>query len=77
MMYKILTWDKFREICKEDAFNWHDNGYTADELTEEDILNEYPDDYFTDEYTDTDELSSCFTPHEIAAKTLEYLSEME
>ena len=76
-MYKILKWDEFREICKADAINWHNSGYTADEITEADILIEYPENYFSDEYTDTDELSSCFSPSEFARQTLEYLKDLE
>lgn len=60
MMAKVMTWDNFREVCREDAANWYQGGYTADELTD-------------DEY---DDLSSAFTPAEFAAQTLEYLAEM-
>lgn len=77
MMYKVMTWDEFRETCKEDAANWFQNGNTADELTAEDILNEYPSDYFDSEYVETDDLSSCFTPAEFAEATLDYLRDME
>lgn len=73
MLYKILNWEEFRATCYEDAYNWHNNGNTADELTAEDILNEYPDDYFTEEFQEVDELSHCFTPEEFAEQTLEYL----
>lgn len=77
-MYKILTWDEFREVCSEDAHNWINGGYTADELTEDDILNEYPSDYFDkEEYQDCDDLSSCFSPYEFARKTLEYMRDFE
>lgn len=78
MKGKILTWDEFREYCREDAYNWHNSSYTTKDLTEEDILNEYPEDYFKDDTNDEyDELSSCFTPDEFARKTLEYLEEIE
>lgn len=78
MKAKILTWDDFREFCREDAYNLFYSGCTADELTAEDILNEYTDEYFEDDTTDEyDELSSAFTPEEFAAKTLEYLEEIE
>lgn len=75
---KVMTWDKFREVCYEDACNWWANGWTADEITADDILKEYPDDYFTDT-TDTysDDLSSAFTPSEFAAQTIEYFAEMK
>ena len=78
MRGKILTWDEFREYCKEDAYHWRESGYTTADVTEADILGEYTDDYFEDE-TDNeyDDLSSCFTPDEFAAKTLEYLGEIE
>ena len=86
MKCKIMTWDEFREMCREDAQSWYYNGYTSDELTAEDILNEYQDDYFcdsTDDYfcdsTDDeyDIFTSYFTPDEVARKTLNYLKEME
>lgn len=78
MKCKIMTWDKFREMCREDAQSWYYNGYTSDELTAEDILNEYPEDYFCDRTDDEyDGLTSCFTPDEVAQKTLDYLEEME
>lgn len=78
MRGKILTWDEFREYCKEDAYHWRESGYTTANVTADDILGEYSDDYFTDS-TDDDynELSSCFTADEFAAKTLEYLGEIE
>lgn len=77
MRGKILTWDEFRAYCKEDAYYWHESGYSIADVTEADILGEYTDDYFTDSTDDYDELSSCFTPDEFAAKTLEYLGEIE
>ena len=78
MKGKILTWDEFREVCREDAFNWHRAGWSFSEITEEDILNEYPEDYFSDGTGDDyDELSSCFTPQEFAAKTMEYMEALE
>lgn len=77
MKAKVLTWDKFREVCYDDAYNWFNGGYSADELTENDIINEYPDDYFTDTTeTECNELSSAFTPSDFADKTLEYLEEI-
>lgn len=77
MGYKILTWDEFREVCTKDAYNWIHCGYTADELTESDIISEYSDDYFDSEYQETDELSSCFTPHDFAEKTIDYIRELQ
>lgn len=80
MKCKIMTWDEFREMCREDAQSWYYNGYSSDELTAEDILNEYDESFFSDNINDDDEyddLSSCFTPDEVAQKTLEYLKEME
>ena len=78
MRGKILTWDEFREYCKEDAYHWHESGYTTANVTADDILGEYTDDYFEDDSdAEYDELSSCFTPDEFAAKTLEYLGEIE
>ena len=78
MKCKIMTWDEFRKMCREDAQNWYYNGYSSDELTAEDILNEYPEEYFCDSTDDEhDDLSSCFTPAEFATKTLEYLAEIE
>lgn len=78
MKGKIMTWDEFREMCREDAQSWYYNGYSSDELTAEDILNEYPEDYFCDSTDDEyDHLTSYFTPDEVAQKTLEYLEEME
>lgn len=78
MKAKIMTWDEFREMCREDAYNWRHSGWTSDRITAEDILNEYPEDYFEDDTADEyDELSSAFTPAEFAAKTLEYLAEIE
>ena len=77
MMAKIMTWDEFREVCREDAANWAQGGYTADELTEAEIIHEYPDDYFCDSTNDEyDDLSSAFTPAEFTAQTLEYLADM-
>lgn len=78
MKCKIMTWDEFREMCREDAQIWYYNGYSSDELTAEDILNEYPEDYFCDSTDDEyDVLTSYFTPDEVAQKTLDYLEEME
>lgn len=78
MKCKIMTWDEFRDMCKMDAQNWHLSGYSSDELTAEDILNEYDEDYFSDSTNDEhDDLSSCFTPDEVAQKILDYLEEME
>lgn len=78
MKAKIMTWDEFREVCREDAYNWYYNGWTANKLTAKDILNEYPEDYFEDDTEDWyDDLSNAFTPEEIAAKTLEYLEAIE
>lgn len=77
MKAKVLTWDEFREVCKEDAYNWFNSGYSANELTENDIINEYPDNYFSDTTeSEHDELSSAFTPSEFAGQTLAYLAEM-
>lgn len=77
MKGKILTWDEFREYCKEDAYNWYIAGYTTKNLTKKDIINEYPEDYFKDNTEDEyDELSNCFTPDEFAKKTIEYLEEI-
>ena len=74
-----MSWQEFREVCKEDAYLWHQNGNTADDLSAEDILNEYPGDYFGDESADTDDLYDgyrSFSPAEFAEQTLEYLKEM-
>lgn len=78
MKAKIMTWDDFREVCREDAYSWYHSGWASGKITAEDILNEYPGDYFEDDTEDEyDELSSAFTPAEFAAKTLEYLAEIE
>lgn len=78
MKCKMMTWDEFREMCREDAQSWYYNGYTSDELTAEDILNEYPEDYFCDSMDDEyDDLTSYYTPDEVAQKTLDYLEELE
>ena len=78
MEAKVLTYDKFREICKEDAYNWHNTGWFANEITEYDIIHDYPDNYFSDNTeSEHDDLSSAFTPSEFAKQTLEYLEEIE
>lgn len=78
MKCKIMTWDEFRGMCEMDAQKWCISGYSSDELTAEDILSEYPEDYFCDSTDDDhDDLSSCFTPDDVAQKTLDYLEEME
>lgn len=79
MKAKILTWEEFRNICEEDARCWYYNtNLTSDEITEEDIIGEYPEDYFSDDSEDdTDELSSAFTPEEMAAETIKKLKELE
>lgn len=78
MKAKVLTWDEFRRLCKEDAYNWFNNGNSANELTEDDIVHEYPNNYFSDiTESEHDELSSAFTPSEFAKQTLEYLEEIE
>ena len=78
MKAKIMTWDEFREVCREDAHNWYHSGWESDMITADDILNEYPEGYFSDDTDDDyDDLSSAFTPAEFAAKTLEYLEEIE
>ena len=78
MKCKIMTWDGFREMCREDVQSWYYNGYSSNELTAEDILNEYPEDYFCDSTDgEYDVLTSYFTPDEVVQKTLDYLEEME
>ena len=78
MKAKIMTWDEFREVCREDAYNWYHSGWTSDKITADDILNEYLEGYFSDDTDDDyDDLSSAFTPAEFAAKTLECLEEIE
>ena len=78
MKCKMMTWDEFREMCREDAESWYYNGYSSDELTAEDILNEYEESFFSDNTDDEyDALTSYFTPDEVAQKTLDYLEEME
>lgn len=78
MKCKVMTWDEFRAMCETDAFNWYYSGYSFDEVTVEDILNEYDESFFSDSTNDKhDELSSCFTPAEVAHITLQYLKEME
>lgn len=78
MKAKIMTWDEFREMCREDAAILHDNGNESSDLTVEDIVSVYDSEYFCDD-TDNEyaDLSSAFTPAEFAAKTLEYLEEIE
>lgn len=84
MKAKIMSWDEFREACQYDAQVWHDNGWTADEITRYDILNEYPDDYFED-YSDDDisedavdySTDSVFTPDDFAKETIAYMREIE
>lgn len=78
MKGKILTWNEFREICREDAFNWYHAGWRSSKITEEDILNEYPEEYFCDDTGDDyDGFSSCFIPQEFATKTIEYMEALE
>ena len=78
MKAKILTYDEFKKICKEDAYNWHNAGWYANEITENDIIHDYPDNYFSDNTeTEHDELSSAFAPSDFAKQTLEYLEEIE
>lgn len=78
MKYKIMTWDEFRAMCKTDAENWYHSGYRYNEITVDDILNEYDESFFSDIMNDNhDDLTSCFTPDEVAQKTLDYLKEME
>lgn len=78
MKCKIMTWDEFRGMCEMDAQNWYYSGYSFNELTAEDILNEYDESFFSDSTDDDhDDLTSCFTPDEVAQKTLDYLKEME
>ena len=78
MKGKVMRWDEFREMCKEDAYNWNASGWKADEIGTDDIINEYDDEYFSDdESTEYDDLSRFFTPAEVAAQTLEYLAEIE
>lgn len=78
MKCKIMTWDEFNDMCEMDAQNWYYSGYSSDELTAEDILNEYDESFFSDHMGyDHDDCSSCFTPYEVAQKTLDYLEEME
>lgn len=77
MKYKFLSWDQFRESCREDAFLWYTNGYTADELTAADILNEYPEEYWEDVEYAPDALSRSFTAEEIAEQTLDYIAKFE
>ena len=37
MKCKIMTWDEFREMCREDAQSWYYNGYASDELTPDEV----------------------------------------
>jgi hypothetical protein len=75
---KVLKWEEFREVCRMDAYSWHNSGYKANEITAEEILDEYPVDYFEDDegkdYFDDERF---FTPEEFARKTLEYLRGLE
>ena len=79
MSGRIMKWDDFRELCEMDARNWHDAGWKSSDITAEDILGEYDEDYFNnspdDEYDGN--LSSFFTPEEIAAETLSRLEAIE
>lgn len=75
---RIMRWDDFRAMCRLDARNFHRKGYTSDMLTAKDILSLYREGWFEDDTNDDyDELSSCFTPQEVALKTLQYLEEIE
>lgn len=76
-MYMIRTWDEFRELCREDAYNWHDAGYKASELTADDILNEYPEDAFTPYAEDARDGERAFSAAEVAEWTLSYMLEKE
>jgi len=75
MKCKIMRWDEFRELCRNDAELWRLNGYTVDTVAAEDILEEYPKDYWEeyDEEPDVNEDSWCFVPEDFVEKTLEYL----
>lgn len=79
-LYIIRTWDDFREMCKMDAYSWHDAGYKASELTKDDILQEY-NDYIDDLLTtNPDECRNgerAFTPDEIVQYTINYIQEIE
>ena len=78
MKAKIMTWDEFREMCRGDAAILHDSGNKSSDLTVEDIVSVYDSEYFCDDTDDEyADLSSAFTPAEFAAKTLEYLEEIE
>lgn len=78
MKAKIMTWDEFREMCREDAAILHDSGNESSDLTVEGIVSVYDSEYFCDDTDDEyADLSSAFTPAEFAAKTLEYLEEIE
>ena len=76
-MYMIRTWDEFRELCRLDAYNWHDVGYKASELTADDILNEYPEDAFTADPEDARDGERAFSAAEVAEWTFSYMLEME
>lgn len=78
MSGRIMRWDDFRAMCRLDARNWHRQGYTSDTLTTKEILSLYREGWFEDDTDDDyDDLSSCFTPQEVALKTLQYLKEIE
>ena len=77
MMYKFLSWDTFREICRDDALNWYHSGYTAAELTPADIINEIPAEYWEDVEYAPDDTHRSFTAQEIAEATIEVLAQIE
>ncbi len=81
MMCKVMTYEQFREMVKEDAYLWFQNGTKADDLTAKMILNEYPKDYFDFDGEEEDELPEwrgrCWSPEEIVEGTISALRDIE
>lgn len=81
---KLMSWENFRETCRDDAYLWNDNGYTADELSNSDILGCYDGDYFADDPDDPEtneridwNIENLFTPEDFCNMTRQYMREIE
>lgn len=83
--YFVTTYEKLNEFAQEDAYLWHQNGNTPEELTDEKILNEFED--WIDENCmeleeaqelayNSDDFTSYFELHELCEKIREELQEI-
>lgn len=83
--YFVTSYENFRNMAKDDAYAWSQNGYKADELSNDDIINEYGNDFISQLMTEEDaykELNlhddtyGVFSLDDLCEKTRDYLQDI-